>query len=230
MITPIVISIILAAIHFFGSSLSEGLIKHRDRIISFGSGIAISYLFLWLLPETFRAEVEFRRFVFAFVLLGFITFHIAEKYFYEHDKSLEQLRDDLKELHSLAFFVYYFLLGLVFVELARTGERDLLLFSIPIVVQSVVTSTSIERIHEKLKDKPMVKLYLSLAPVFGLVLGFYTQFSHQFFQSAQGFVVGMLFYTFIRDDLPKGKKGDVSYFVLGSILYSLLIFVVEWGI
>lgn len=228
MFPALIVSAILVLIHLYGRRFTSHLRRHKDRIVSFGSGITIAYLFLWLLPELYKGSPELGRVLFSFVLLGFSLFHIAEKYFYQHDKSLGDLRHDLKELHSLAFFIYYILIGLLLFDLIESGVKSLILFSIPVIIQSAVSSTSIEKIHEKVKEKAWLKAYLASAPILGLALGRFVDFGKQFFDMSLGFVVGMLFYTFISDHIPKGREGKIGYFILGVGLYALLIFLIDW--
>lgn len=70
---------LLGIIHFYSEKLKPPEGANRFRVISFAAGISIAYLFLDLLPHTYEAAGHLKNFVFVFLLLGFVLFHLAEK-------------------------------------------------------------------------------------------------------------------------------------------------------
>ncbi len=103
--------LLLGIVHFFSEKLKPEEGAKHYRIVSFAAGISIAYLFLDLLPHTYEAAIHLKNWVFLFLLLGFVIFHLAEKYIYQHSDQ-KKLELELKEIHSI-FFIYYFLVGIV---------------------------------------------------------------------------------------------------------------------
>ena len=73
------LGILLGIIHYYSEKLKLPEGTKRYRVISFAAGISIAYLFLDLLPHTNEASAHLKNFVFVFLLLGFVIFHLAEK-------------------------------------------------------------------------------------------------------------------------------------------------------
>jgi hypothetical protein len=83
-IISLVFGSILGIIHYYSERLKLPEGTKRYRVISFAAGISIAYLFLGLLPHTYAVATHLKNFVFAFLLLGFVIFHLAEKNIYKH--------------------------------------------------------------------------------------------------------------------------------------------------
>lgn len=80
----LIFGLFLGTIHFYSErfEIPEG--PGRYRIISFAAGISIAYLFLVLLPHIYEAAARLHNFIFTFLLLGFVLFHLVEKMIYKH--------------------------------------------------------------------------------------------------------------------------------------------------
>ena len=123
LIFALVLGIILGIIHFYSEKLKLPDGANRYRVISFAAGISIAYLFLNLLPHTYEAAAHLKNFVFVFLLLGFVLFHLAEKFIYKHADQ-KKLARELKEVHSISFFFYYFIIGIVLYDKVLTSQLE----------------------------------------------------------------------------------------------------------
>ena len=116
--------------------------------ISFAAGIFITFLFLEMFPLLFQQSFSFTQISLIFMLFGFSLFHIIQKYEYKH-VSRKRLRKEIKELHSLAFFIYHFVVGIILV---------IALLTIPAALARQFTSS--------------LKKMMLLAVIFGAVFTF----------------------------------------------------------
>ncbi len=130
-ILALALGLILGIIHFFSENLSPPEGERRYRVISFAAGISIAYLFLDLLPHTYQTTTHLKNFVFAFLLLGFVLIHLVEKFIYKHAKERD-IAKELKEIHSLVFFGYYFLIGIVLHDKIQPNLLEGILFLVAI--------------------------------------------------------------------------------------------------
>ena len=110
--------VLLGVIHFFSEDIKPTEGRMRCCIGPFAAGIAIAYLFLELLPETFQAATYLKHWVFIFLLFGFGILHLIEKLIYQHAEK-EKLVMELKEVHSISFFFYYFIIGIALEPLTQ---------------------------------------------------------------------------------------------------------------
>jgi hypothetical protein len=170
----LLLGLLLGLIHFFSENLkSEEGLKHY-RIISFAAGISIAYLFLDLLPQTYEAAVHLKQFVFVFLLLGFAIFHLAEKLVYQHANQ-DKLAKELKEFHSISFFAYYFLIGIVLRDKIQISLLEGSLFMIPIALHAGLSTASLARIHGEIRESVFIKIALSLSTILGVIFAILIQ-------------------------------------------------------
>ena len=104
MVVSIAFGTIIGIAHYFNELFSLKSEKYRNKIISFSAGISITYIFLHLLPEFIAAQIN--RFIFLSILLGFVIFHLVEKYIYQHS-SEDKLLKELAIEDSITSFIYH---------------------------------------------------------------------------------------------------------------------------
>ena len=219
---PVIYSVILGVIHFFNEKIQIRQEYVRIRVISFIAGISVTYMFLTLLPEVYDGFEVFDRVIFISLLAGFTISHITEKYIYQHSAP-QALKESLSGVHSVAFFIYYFFIGVILVRLNQINTLNAVLFFLPVMFYSAVGILSLERIHAKIWEKSSVKLFLSTSSLAGVLFAdFILQFS-TLFDLLFAFVIGTFLYTALMDFVPREAKGRPEYFTLGVLIYTLVI-------
>jgi len=227
MIIELFLGLMLSVIHIFGEDVVDKFRKHSQmKILSFGAGISITYLFLQYLPELYSNVILTNKLIFIYVLLGFILLHLREKYIYQHVEK-RRLLFELKEAHSLAFFLYHFALGLIIVKLIQTNIMEGILLFIPILFHTTISNVSLGELHHHIKEHWGIRILLSLAPFAGVIFGIMVEIPDLVYLMLLGFVGGALLYVIVRDVLPSERKGYVEYFLSGTIVYALLI-ILTW--
>ncbi len=221
-IVLILLGIILFFSHFYNHKIVSIWKKYSNKIASFVAGISVAYLFLYLFPELYEGVKFLNKTLFVYVLLGFILLHIVEKQI-RQSRSIEKLRLKLKEEHSIVFFVYYFILGIILVELLNLNIVKGLLFFFIILFHSMVSSASLKEIHQKMIEKRIFKILLSVSTLLGILFGLFVKFPQSVYFILIGFVAGALLYIVVRDVIPKESKSRLIYFIFGALLYMILI-------
>jgi len=217
--------LIIGILHYLSDFISLRFIKYKEKILSFGAGISITYLFLELLPQIHEATPILRKISYISLLVGFALFHLVEKYVYQHSKR-EKIIEELRHIHSTGFFLYHFIIGMVLYHLMENNITQGTLFLIPIVFHSAVSSASFKEIHAELKEKWHIKALLSTSTIMGILIAIYLGVSQNVYYSMLGFVVGALLYIIIKDILPEQKEGDPKYFLAGMIIFVLLLLLI----
>ncbi|MFH1591862.1 MAG: hypothetical protein ABIB47_00640 [Candidatus Woesearchaeota archaeon] len=211
---------ILALTHY----LSENFHYHKNkwRIISFGAGVMLAYLILDLFPRLYIGINFFNNFLFLFVLLGFALLHLIEKYIYQHASKEKKLRD-LKETHSIVFFLYYVIIGILLKSIVDIGFWGGLLFFLPLVFHTTLGAASLKDIHHTIIKKKSLRLLLSASPVIGVLIASFFVVPVMVYYALLAFISGVFLFVVIREVIPKENKGDPMDFILGMSVYSLLI-------
>ena len=109
----LLVAAFLSIVHYLSHRVSSVMERHHYKLLSFNGGLFLALLFLILLPEVveFSDSVS----VYLLILIGFVLFHFANKYLYQHVKDKNRMLSELKMLHDVGFFIDHFMLGFVLV-------------------------------------------------------------------------------------------------------------------
>ena len=154
-----------------------------------------------------------------------MLYHLTEKYIYQHEEK-EKLLLELKEAHSLVFFVYHFVIGMVLVRITSLSIIDGLLFFFPMLFHISVTNMSLSEIHKEVTERKIVRFFLALSTLLGVLFASFVNISDLLFFTLFSFIGGAILYIVIREEIPKQKQGYPGYFILGTFLYSFLIILI----
>ncbi len=225
----LVFGVMIGVIHYSSSRMRlHG--PNKMRLLSLSSGVFITYLFLHMFPELYEIDVMLNKTSLVFVLIGFSIFHILEKYIYRHTKSTNVLKRELKEVHAVSLFIYYFVIGIAIVNLGEyIGTLEMILFIVPVMMHAALSSISFGETHAVTKGAPIIRLMVSSSTLLGILMTYIIGVMRIAHYAIVGSVLGMLLYITIVDSIPKEKEGDPAFFLLGVIVYSIIIGV-SWTI
>ena len=223
----LILAILVGGIHYLGENIKIPSGSRHYRLISFAAGVSIGYLFLDLLPHTYTAAEVLKDSVFLFLLLGFALVHVVEKYFYRHWES-RALEERLKSFHTLTFFLYYFLIGSVLLELVQRELYEGFLFVIPIGLHAGLIGASLSEVHGQFSPGLTEKLALSLAAPLGVGLATFFTIGPVMHNIVISGLSGILLYVFVREFLPERERGEPLFFILGLLLFFTLLRLAHW--
>jgi len=211
----------LALIHLMSKHYHRKIEPYKFHLLSFSSGIFISYIFLIVFPEIFIGVSLYGHNILVSMLSGFVLFHLLEKYTYQHAKTKRRLLDKIAHLHVLGFFLDSFIVGFTLVFLwdfaPIYGWKAAIPF-IPFFFHSLASSLTLQNIDDKLLASNVSKYVLSFSVFLGALCATLFTFSTSHFYIIFSFLMGVLLYIVIRDTIPKGDKGKPVLFVIGIII------------
>ncbi len=217
-IISLIFGLLLGAIHYYSEKLKIPEGANRYRVISFAAGISIAYLFLDLLPHAYEAAAHLKNFVFAFLLLGFVIFHLIEKNIYKH-ANREKLAKELKEVHSVSFFCYYFMVGIVLCNKIQINLLEGSLFLVPIALHAALSTASLGKIHGEIRESHWAKITLSLSSLMGVIFVHLVSIPNILDNILVSIIAGTLLYIIVKEFLPDKEKGQPLFFALGNLLF-----------
>ena len=147
---------------------------------------------------------------------------MIEKYLYQHEEK-ERLIEELKEAHSLVFFVYHFVVGMVLVNITLRNITEGILLFIPLLFHLSITNVSLREIHHSLIERKFARFFLCLSTILGILFASFIQISAMLYFTLFAFIGGAILYIVVREEIPEEKRGKPGYFILGTFLYTLLI-------
>lgn len=218
----IVLGVLLGISHFAGEEINE-LLETNIWLASASAGITVSYVFLQLLPEFQQGVPVLGVDIFVFGMLGFSAMHLTEVSIYHHEKDVEEVRKDFREVHTASLFLYYLALGIIIHTLASRSLVEGVLFFVPVMLHTVFSSLSLKELHEDVLDVGWTKLLIGSASVLGVLFASAVNISPTHFHVILGLIVGMFLYVSISDSISLREEGHPSAFILGLVLYSTVI-------
>jgi hypothetical protein len=220
------ITLAFTAVHFFFEDYVSHLRKYKIQFISFSSGLFITYIFLSMIPKIVEGTAVIGENVYFILLLGFVAFHIAEKYVFRHTVGKKNLTKRLTHIRTSGFFVNHFVLGIVLVLLFRFNNVSLIYLSvIPILFHIISSSLVIEYLHKKVRKSFIGRLFSSGSIFLGALFASLVTLPEGFFYGVLALITGILFYIVVRDVLPKYSKGSPKALLLGMITYIVLVLI-----
>lgn len=219
----LLVAAILSIIHYLSHRISSFMEKHHYKLLSFNGGLFLALIFLILLPEViaFSDTVS----VYFLMLLGFVIFHLAGKFLYQHVKNKKEMLGELKVLHEVGFFLDHFMLGFILVTAVDIDPTLGFLIAIPIFLHTVSSSISMQHIHERAKTGTN-KVILSLSTLLGVIAAILLSVERDVQGAILALLLGMLLYIGIRDFIPTEKKGYPLLFLAGVALVTLIYLII----
>ncbi|MAG18303.1 MAG: hypothetical protein CL944_02415 [Candidatus Diapherotrites archaeon] len=219
----ITLAAILSLLHYFSEKFSNKIEKFHDELISFSAGLFITQIFVFLMPEFFEGKNFIGDNIFILLIIGFVSFHISEKFIYQHIKDKNKLMKDLAEVHAIGFFVDHFVVGIAIVFAFQSTNILLgLVIYFALVLHTLSSSISLTHIDTYFKQNQMVNILLSIAPLLGVIFAGLLNPDRTLYYVTFSLVLGALLYVSIRDMLPYRKEGKLAFFVTGFFI-SLIV-------
>lgn len=213
---PVLLALVLSIVHFFSRTISKIIEKHHINITSFSAGMFLTLIFLDFLPRA-AVGTEHNAPVFLALAIGFVMYHLSEKYLYQHVKNKEALLEELAELHNVGFFIDHLMIGFVMVLTFKLTSYTNYLIFIPFLLHTISSSMSLEHIRARIKTE-VNRFMLSVSTLLGALFAHFAQLETFWYYTLFSFFLGALLYISVRDMLPGGKKGNPLMFLIGFLL------------
>ena len=223
---PLILAGILSLADYVTEHIYSKKVRGNQKLISFSAGVAIAYIILNLFPEISSYALIDGKAIFLYALLGFASLNLLEQYIYKGIRKARNSPKYHKILHVAYFFIYNFLIGMILVSFESKGLAQTLLFFVPFLLYIIV-----EILPQEFEFKNKVaKIFYSAAPLFGAFFGTsYIELVASVFGELMAFITGTLLYIIIRESLPSDEAEKPLYFIMGILLYTLIIFM-SWNI
>lgn len=215
---PLIFSLFVSITYYFSNRFDLKDKSYSKKIVSFAAGVSITYVLLELFPIFTEGAQAISKWLFASILIGFMAHHLIEREIYHH-AIRKRLHRMLTTEEHVSSFIYHFVVGFLLVPFAEKSITQAVLFFIPILAYTLVSTLPTEPHISRVKG-----FLLSAATPLGVIIS-------SIFQNTPlwlvyflvGLVVGVLLFIVTRHHIPVGRKGEVEYFALGFIIYSIII-------
>ena len=243
---PLIAAVAFAVIFLLGSDvLIPGPIRRRKRrLLSFGAGITIAYVFVHLLPELEAARVALARDVsrmalpfpalrvYLAALIGFMLFYGLEYLVKRMRKVPVSGAGPAEEnrvgrmIHTAGFLAYVWLAGYLAVRGFEEGPTRTALYTAALGLHFLSLDYVLSREYGRWYEAK-ARYAFAAAPLAGWAVGIFSGFSQFFSAALLGFLSGGIILNAIAAELPDEKEGRLHYFILGGVLYTALLIILS---
>ncbi len=233
---------VFSLIHYFSRYMQFAGKVPRSRFLSMAAGVAVSYVFVHLLPELneYQELVSERlknsslgyieNHIYLVAMFGLVLFYALERLV-----KLSRERNDLEDageassgvfwIHMASFFIYNAVIGYLLLHQRFTRPGGLLFYFLALAVHFITNDWSLRRDHQQAYDK-YGRLLLSFATLFGWVIGVFTEISDFGISILQAFIAGGVILNVMKEELPEEQKSSITSFLIGVVGYTFLLLMV----
>ena len=245
-IGPLVAALVFSAVFLFGSDvlIPASIRRHKRKVLSFGAGVTIAYVFVHLLPELEAARAALAHNearmalpipalrVYLGALIGFMFFYALGQMVARTGKPAGSEAAPGEEnplrrwLHIGAFLVYVWLAGYLAVRSFEEGTTPITLYAVALGLHFLSLDFSLFREYGSWY-KRSARYAFAVAPLAGWVVGVSVGFSQFFTAALLGFISGGIILNAIASELPKEQEGRIGSFLLGGAFYTVLLIILS---
>ena len=238
-LTAGVFALAFALIHIFVGRLTflDGV--PRSRWLSFAGGVAVSYIFLHILPElsghqqTFAKELGVsdraaESWVYLVALTGLSTFYGLERAAKISRRRSRELRGedrivaDVLWLHVGSFGLYNVLIGYLLLHREETGLWPLVIYFVAMALHFVTNDFGMRRDQKQQYDRSG-RWIIAGAVLLGWALGLSTTLAPIVIGFLFAFLAGGVVLNVLKEELPDERQSRFLPFALGAAVYALLL-------
>ena len=214
-------------IHYASSKVSLLQYFAKSRFLSFGSGIALSYVFIDLLPKLGQSDLYVQNalrgiipymehHVFVAALCGFMLFYAV-------DKAPERGKRNCKFYFSIvSYALFNFFIGYSVSDPFDPEVQPLVLFCLAIGLHYFTNDFTLNESFGELYRKNG-KTVLLASILLGYTVGLFFELSKTAVALLGAFIGGGVIMNVIRHELPKEKPNSFCTFVCGAFMYTVLL-------
>ena len=229
-------------LHFFSKYMKFAGKIPRSKFLSLAAGVSVAYLFVHLLPELNKYQKVLSKEL-TNTVFGYIEHHIylvamaGLVLFYALEKKAKIVKNQTEPAQSLAevsgvfwvhiglFFVYNTIIGYLLLNQHFEQVSSLIFYFLALAVHFIANDWSLRRHHEEVYDQ-YGRLLLSFASLFGWILALFVEIGEFGVSVLFAFVSGGMILNIMKEELPEEQKSSISSFVIGSIVFTVLLLLI----
>lgn len=229
------------AIHLFVKRLRFIDITPRSKWLSFSGGVAVSYVFLHVLPDLAAHSTELSEqmgaepvvaesIIYALSLAGLVAFYGLERRVKlsradsRADGEGDRLEQDVLWLHVASYAVLNLLIGYLLLHREEGGAWALGLYFGAMALHFVTADYGMRKNHKHAYDS-WGRWVISAAALAGWALGLAVTLATPVVAGLFAFVAGGIVLNVLKEELPEERQSYFLPFLIGVLLYAALVLI-----
>lgn len=222
---------LFAFVHLFAQHAQRFNYDFRRRFLSIGSGIAIAYVFIDIMPKISKFErivnsaikplfPYFERHVYVMALCGFLLFFIVDR-----SKNLLDNKPAFLYLTIGSYALFNLFIGYAVADADNPEVRPLVLFTIAIGLHYFANDYSLSETLGSAYDHAAKWILVSFL-IFGWLLGFVFELHPAAVGLISAFIGGGVIMNVTRHELPEMRPHSLSAFLLAAAGYTVILLMI----
>jgi hypothetical protein len=234
-------TIFLVAFHYISPWLANNLPGEGKEFVSFAGGVAVSYVFLHMLPDLVEYNKPIGEFllnnkaltaftelmIYIVALLGFL-FYYGLDILAERQQIKGQGDNYAYILHIAMFCLYNFLITYTMALRALSGITSTILFTIAMALHFVLTDRKFSRYYKNLFNRSGRFLLICALLIGWLFSVLFEPVNVLVVALMVAFLAGSVLLNVFREELPSAGLTSYFWFAVGSIIIALILLIQTW--
>jgi hypothetical protein len=228
-IGPFVAVLLIAFAHAILPQVEKRLGHREPELVSLAGGIAIGYVFLYLLPKIgdYTAAivvnepggleaVHYR--LYAIALLGMLVYYLNDHLNVPHDGR----RHAATAIRVTMFALYNFSIGNLLVNVPRDGHVPYLVIGSILALHMLGVDHHLRALYRKWFDQ-WIRWVLALSVLAGWGVGLVVAIDVNVFAAISAFLAGAVIVNVMTEELPQRDTGRTRFFIGGVAIFAILM-------
>ncbi len=227
-IQSLIAIIIFSLVHLFANQARRLNFKTHSQFLSTGSGVALAYIFIDLLPKLSKGSLAdygswekifpfLERHDYIMALSGFLLFFIVDR-----SQSILKKESVYFILSLSSYALLNFLIGYAVADKDNPEVRPLVLFTFAMALHYFMNDYSLTEAHGAQYDK-FAKWILIACLFLGWLVGAYYQLSERAVALMSAFIGGGVIMNVTRHELPEENPHSLKAFLVAAIAYTAVL-------
>lgn len=219
-------ALFIALLHVLAPALRPWLVQRERAFNAFGGGMAISYVFIHLMPEISDGRAELGVFTFIFVLMGYVLFYLMHLLGKGSGDSPKEKRREYR-VGMIGLYLYCIALVLGLPAHMYVEPIHMLLMAVAMGIHIMHEDFEIGSEHPGPFDR--YGRYILASSLFvGLVIRWFLMPESELLAHAiTSVLAGAIIYSVARKEVPDPRPSSLAYFAFGIVSYSALLILID---
>jgi hypothetical protein len=230
-------TMVLVALHLLAPRIRRLPLVPEHRTASFAGGIAVSYVFLHLIPELAEGHARLRELfgeetepspvielaIFLVALVGFMLFYGLERAA-ERSHAGRGGAGAVFWVHLGSYALYNAVITYTLPSTYRTGVAFAVLFTVAMALHFVLSDRGLEEHYGRRFDRWLPRLMLAAALLLGWLLAVLAAPTRSVTVAVlTALLAGSVLLNVFKEELPDARRSSFPWFLAGAGLYAGLL-------
>ena len=219
---------IFAFVHLIAEKTTRIGFHAKSKFLSMGNGVAISYIFIDLLPKLAKNDVLFKNIskdffpyiehhAYILSLIGFLLFYSIDR-----AQGVIFNRSLYYKLSLGSYILFNFLVGYAVADKNNPEVQPLILFTIAMALHYFMNDYSLTEAHG-MEYRKYGKRFLILSLFLGWLIGILTQIPEAGVALMSAFIGGGVIMNVTRHELSHANPNNLGIFLFAAFTYTVIL-------